>query len=343
PFHKEKSPSFHVNPEKGIFKCFGCGEGGDVFAFVQKIKGMGFVDAVRDLAHKYGVTLVETEEDRKEYDKKSAMRLLYEQTAMFFQKMLNDASEGALARKYLIDRGMNEQTISKFGIGYAPNTWDALLNYLSQSAKVSPRALADAGLVKERQGGSGYYDMFRHRLMIPICDDQGRVIAFGGRTLGDDQVKYLNSPETLLYQKGQHLFGLHLAKDNIKEKDAVIVAEGYFDAITPHQYGFTNTVATLGTALTEAQARLLIRYTESRRVYVAFDADPAGVKAVERGVETLAVVATGVGMKLKVIKVPGGKDPDECLRQENGAENFARAIEEAPSLIDYSLDQAIAE
>ncbi|MGD9679724.1 MAG: DNA primase [Candidatus Obscuribacterales bacterium] len=341
PFHKEKSPSFHVNPDKGIFKCFGCNEGGDVFAFVQKAKGVGFIDAVRDLAHKYGVALVESETERQEYDKKSAMRLLYEQAAEYYRRMLKDPHEGAAARKYLSDRDITEETIERFGLGFAPNSWDGLLEYLKQAAKLSAQALAEAGLVKERQGGSGFYDLFRNRLMIPICDDQGRVIAFGGRTMGDDQVKYLNSPETPIYQKGQHLFGFHLAKDSIKEKDAVIVAEGYFDAITPHQFGFTNTVATLGTALTEAQARLLIRYTESRRVFIAFDADSAGARAVERGVETLAGVAQGVGIKLRVLRVPGGKDPDECLRQENGKELFERAIEESPTLMDYAIEKAI--
>jgi DNA primase len=184
--------------------------------------------------------------------------------------------------------------------------------------------------------------------MIPIVDEQGRVIAFGGRTLGDDQVKYLNSPETPIYTKGQHLFALNLAKDSIKAKDSVIVVEGYFDAITPHQYGFTNTVATLGTALTEAQAKSLVRFTESKRVYLAFDADAAGAKAVERGVETLNHIAEGIGIDLRVIRIPGGKDPDECLRaktqdgEESGSEAFARAIHEAPVLIDYQLEQAIA-
>ena len=180
--------------------------------------------------------------------------------------------------------------------------------------------------------------------MIPICDDQGRVIAFGGRTLGDDQVKYLNSPETPIYTKGRHLFGFNLAKDAIKAQDAVIVVEGYFDAITPHQFGFTNTVATLGTALTEVQARSLVRFSPNQNEsYLAFDADAAGMKAVERGVETLNQIADGVGIELRVIRIPGGKDPDECLRAAGGPEAYAQAITHAPLLADYQLEEAMSQ
>jgi DNA primase len=343
PFHNEKTPSFTVTPEKGIYKCFGCGEGGDVFAFVQKAKGLDFLDTVRDLAHKYGVPLVETAEDRQSYDKRSLFLMLYEQAAEYYTRLLNDPAEGLIARQYLEGRGLSEDIIKRFRLGYVPSNWDGLLRYLTEANKVSASTLEEAGLVRRRSEGTGYFDLFRHRLMIPISDDQGRVIAFGGRTLGDDQIKYLNSPETPLYTKGQHLFGFHLAKEDIKAKDAVIVVEGYFDAITPHQFGFTNTVATLGTALTAQQAKMLVRYTESKRVFLSFDADAAGAKAVERGVETLTEVAQGVGIDLRVITVPGSKDPDECLRSPDGVAHFQHAIENAPVLLDHQINTALSK
>jgi DNA primase len=346
PFHKEKTPSFHVSPEKGIFKCYGCGEGGDVFAYVQKIRGLDFPDTVRDLANRYGVQLVESVEQRQEQDRRSMIRALYEEACIYYQSLLSHPEEGAFAREYLERRGMDKAIIEKFRMGYAPNSWDGLITYLTQKMKVSAHFLEEAGLVREKQGGGSHYDLFRHRLMVPICDGDGKVIAFGGRTLGDDQVKYLNSPETPIYRKGDHLFGLHLAKDSIRKNDSVIVVEGYFDAITPHQFGFTNTVATLGTAMTESQARLLVRYTDSKRVFLSFDSDPAGQKAVERGIETLSQIAEGIGIELKIIRIPGGKDPDECLRATEGPggpDGFRKALEEAPLIIDYEVENAIRD
>lgn len=342
PFHNEKSPSFHVNPEKGIFKCFGCQVGGDVFVFVQKSRGLDFLDSVRYLAHKYGVPLVESEQDREAYSKKSHIKTIYEQACVFYQKLLADPQEGAFARDYLAKRGITDETIAKFRLGFAPAGWDGLISFLSTSSQVTTSILAEAGLVREKQGGGSFYDLFRNRLMVPICNSEGDVIAFGGRALAaDDQVKYINSPETPIYTKGNNLFAFHHAKAAIKENDSVIVVEGYFDAIMPHQCGFTNTVASLGTALTEAQAKLLIRYTESKRVYLSFDADKAGAAAVERGVEMLGTVAEGIGVDLRVLRVPGGKDPDECLRQPDGPEIFRRAIDRAPVLIEYQLDTAV--
>jgi DNA primase len=340
PFHNEKTPSFIVNPDKGIYKCFGCGEGGDVFTFVQKVKGLEFLDSVRELAHRYGVPLVETHEEREQYDKRTQMLLLYQQASEYYCRLLKQESDGAAARQYLEERGISEEIIDRFKIGFASGAWDGLMQYLVQANTVAAASLDEAGLVRKRQDGSGHFDLFRQRLMIPICDDQGRVIAFGGRTLSGDQVKYLNSPETAIYSKGHNLFGFHLAKTAIKEKDSVLVVEGYFDTITAHQYGFTNTVATLGTALTSQQAKMLVRYTESRQVYLCFDADPAGLKAVDRGIETLNEVAQGVGIDLKVINVPGGKDPDECLRTSDGAQLFTTAMEQALPIIDHQLDLA---
>ncbi|MBU6453276.1 MAG: DNA primase [Cyanobacteria bacterium REEB67] len=343
PFHTEKGPSFYVTPEKGIYKCFGCGEGGDVFAFVQKTKGLNFIDSVRELAQRYGVKLVESAQEQQEYDRRSQILLLYQQASEYYIKLLQDPREGIIGRKYLEDRGLTAEMIERFKLGYAPNTWDGLLNYLTEKTKASPATLEEAGLVRKRQETSGHYDLFRNRLMIPICDSEGRVIAFGGRTLGDDSAKYVNSPESPIYTKSHHLFGYNLAKQAIKEKDSVIVVEGYFDVITSHQYGFTNTVAPLGTALTEAQAKLLVRYTDSKRVYLSFDADTAGATAIERGAKTLNQIAEGVGIELRVINIPGGKDPDECLR--SGAEGqaaFQKAITDAALMIDYQLEKAVA-
>lgn len=347
PFHNEKTPSFTVNTDKGIFKCFGCNEGGDVFAFVQKTKKVEFIDSVRELANKYGIKLVESQQERVEYDKRSGMKMLYEQASHYYQRLLQDPKEGMEAREYLKARGITEETQAKFRLGYAPHYWDGLLNYMTGACQATTQQLLEAGLIRQRQGGSGHFDLFRNRLMVPICDSDGQVIAFGGRTMGDDQVKYLNSPESIIYKKGENLFAFHLAKDAIRKNDSVIVVEGYFDAITPHQYGFENTVATLGTALTEAQARLMVRYTESKRVYLAFDTDQAGLKAMERGVETLAQVASGVGIDLRVLRVPGGKDPDECLRTKDengnaiGPEIFKQALSSAPQLIDYQIEEAL--
>jgi DNA primase len=346
PFHNEKTASFNVNVDKGFFKCFGCNEAGDVFSFLQKIKRIEFIDAVCDLALKYGVKLVETHQERQEYDKRTAILMLYQQASEYYSHMLADEVGGQKAREYLNNRGIGSDIIDKFKLGFAPDLWDGLLNFLTTNAKAAPQTLLDAGLVRHKEESNRFYDLFKNRLMIPIFDDQGRVIAFGGRTLADDQIKYLNSPETPIYTKGQHLYAFHLAKEPIREKDAVIVVEGYFDVITSHLYGFSNTVATCGTALTEPQAKSLVRYTDSKRVFLAFDADAAGVKAVDRGVETLNHIAEGIGLDLRVIQVPGGKDPDECLRASEdsgtaGPAGYSKAIAEALPLIDYQLQKAM--
>jgi DNA primase len=351
PFHKEKTPSFYVNVEKGIYKCFGCGEGGDVFSFVQKTKRLDFVETVKELASKYGVALIETHSDQQHYDRRVHILMLHQLAARYYAQQLNDSAAGSMAREYLEQRGITHDSIQKFGLGYAPQAWDGLLNHLlsvenaetkTENLQSLQQVLVLAGLVRRKEETDSYYDLFRNRLMVPIRDDRGRVIAFGGRTLGDDQVKYLNSPETPIYTKGEHLFAFDLAKDAIRQRDAVIVVEGYFDAISMHQFGFTNTVATLGTALTERQARQLVRYTESKRVFLCFDADAAGSAAVERGVETLQEIAYGIGIEMRVVCVPGGKDPDECLRAPDGVQQLTEALEKAPLLIDYQLERAIA-
>jgi len=343
PFHNEKSGSFYVNPEKGIFKCFGCGEGGDVFAFLQKAKGTDFIDTVRNLADRYGVRLVESVEEKQHYDRRAHFFALNEAACSYYCQLLKDPTDGATARRYLEGRGISEEIIERFRLGFAPNSWDGLLRYLTTTMKASEATLEEAGLVRRRAESTGVYDLFRNRLMVPIMDDQGRIVAFGGRTLADDQVKYLNSPETPIYVKGQHLYGFNLAKEAIKAKDGVIVVEGYFDAINLHQNGFDNAVATLGVALNEQQAKMLVRYTDSKRVFLSFDSDQAGVKAVSGGAETLNQIAEGVGIDLRVIRIPGGKDPDECLRAEGGRQAFEEAMTKAPPFIDYELRQALKD
>ena len=284
-------------------------------------------------------------EERRDNDRRSSILMLYQKACEYYCQLLSDSLQGVQAREYLARRGLAQEVIEAFKIGYATNYWDGLVRYLTANTGVAPSTLEEAGLVRRRGDTTTYFDLFRHRLMIPICDDHGRVIAFGGRTLGDDQIKYLNSPESPIYTKGQHLFAFHLAKESIKTKDAVIVAEGYFDAISAHQFGFTNTVATLGTALTEHQARSLVRYTESKRVYLSFDADAAGLKAVDRGIHTLNQVAQGTGIDLRVIRIPGGKDPDECLHAVSGQGigAFQTAIDGALPLIDHQIEQAMAQ
>ncbi|HEY9676652.1 MAG TPA: DNA primase [Drouetiella sp.] len=343
PFHEEKSGSFSVNADKGYFKCFGCGEKGNVFTFLMKIKGLNFPESVKELAQKYGIQIPENTEQREEYDKKAHILMLYQQASQYFINLMKDPTHGVVARDYLEKRGIPEEIIEQFKIGYAGPTWDGLLNYLTSTTKVAPATLEEAGLVRRKADSNHFYDLFRNRLMIPICDKQGRVIAFGGRTLGNDDAKYVNSPESPIYTKGNHLYAFNVARDSIRARDSVIVVEGYFDAITPHQFGFTNTVATLGTALTEQQARALVQFTDSKRVYLAFDADSAGMKAVERGAETLQQIGEYAGVELRVIRIPGAKDPDECLRSEGGPEAFAAAIANAPLLIDYQLEQAIEQ
>ena len=341
PFHSEKTPSFHVNPDRGIFVCFGCNERGDVFAFTQKTKGIGFIDAVRDLAHRYNVDLVETQDDRREFDRRSLILMLYQQANEYFRRLLQDPTQGQIGRDYLHHRGIADDIIERFQLGYAPNTWDGLLTYLTQANKVSQETLVEAGLVRQKAETNKCYDLFRHRLMIPIHDDQGRVIAFGGRTLGDDQVKYINSPESPIYTKGDHLYAFNHAKESIRQTDSVIVVEGYFDVIMAHQHGYSQTVATCGTALTDRQAKLLVRYTESKRVYLCFDTDTAGERAVGRGTTTINQIAEGIGIELRVIRVPGGKDPDECLRSDGGVAAFQQSLVMAPLMIDYELEKSV--
>jgi DNA primase len=337
PFHGERTPSFNVNPERQIYRCFGCGEGGDVFSFVMKSGHQTFPEALKTLADRYGVPLPDR---RPEEDDKAPIKEANELAASFYQRMLAHEEIGAKARAYLADRGIDATLVEKFKLGYAPPHWDALYRYLIEQ-KIPASVQEKAALVRPRQSGSGHYDYFRNRVIFPITSEAGAVVGVGARAIdAGAEPKYLNSPETALYHKGNLLYGLNVARDAIKAQDEAILMEGYMDVITAHMFGFTNTVGVLGTALTPSQARVLLRYTQGKRVVLSFDADKAGQTAAERGLSTLSDVTAGVGLSVRVLSVPEGKDPDAYLRKE-GAEAFQRLLDEAPNWTQFLLTRAL--
>jgi DNA primase len=347
PFHTEKTPSFTVSAEKQMFHCFGCGAGGDVFSFLQRKEGLSFPDSVRRLAERVGIRVPEralTPEEAAQRAQRDRLRQVLELAAAQYQRWLwSDAGSGALA--YMRKRQFDDATLRQFGIGWAPPAWDGLVQGM-KGRGVDPALLVKAGLAGEAEGSRRIYDRFRGRVMFPIWDPRGRVIAFGGRVLpaagggeaaavapaaqGDQDAgpKYLNSPETELFVKGHGLYALHLARGSIRERGQAIIVEGYVDAITCHRAGFTNVVASLGTALTASQGRLLL--SMAREILVAYDADTAGQAATIRGLEILAAL----GGDVRVVSLPGGKDPDDCIRGE-GSEAFAAAIARAEDYLDY--------
>ncbi len=335
PFHTEKTPSFVVNPERQIFHCFGCNEGGDAITFLVKHERLSFMEAVRFLAERAGVSLPATRGGPGPSEAESRLPLLeiHRVALQHFRENLAGA-EGAPARAYLAERGLSQDVIERFELGYALPRWDALLRVL-KTRRYPDKVLEAAGVCVPRQSGSGYYDRFRNRLMIPIWDVSGKVIAFGGRALESTEVKYLNSPETALYRKGAHLYGLNLAARAIRERKAVIVVEGYFDAIMLHAHGFDNAVAALGTALTSDQARLLGRYAET--VVLLFDPDAPGIGAARRNLEHLI----NVDLRWRVVLLSGGLDPDAFLRQ-HGAPEFQMALDRAQDLVEFFLDRRVS-
>ena len=352
PFHAEKTPSFMVHPKKGIFHCFGCGVGGDAFGFLMRQDRLQFPEAVRVLAERAGVAL--PTERRTEVDgQREALFKTMAQASEFYQDALWNRPEGEGARRYLDSRGIAPEMARRFVLGYAPEGWDHLLGFM-KGRGVTEEQLVQVGLILPRQTGSGFYDRFRGRLLFPIKDGQGRVVAFGGRAMGTEDPKYLNSPETPLYVKGQTLYAFDLAKPQIREKNRALVVEGYVDCLMAHQHGFTETVAALGTAFTASQLGLLRRYCDE--VITFFDADAAGKKATQRVEELLepgtqglawAVNRTGTfgdgsALRLKVALLPSGHDPDSFLRKE-GAQAFTQRIAEARSLLAYAVETAIGE
>lgn len=349
PFHPEKTPSFYVFPDKENFHCFGCGANGDIFTYVMRTQNLSFGDALRLLAERAGVSLPERKPADAEEDKElERLRETCAAAAQFYQHQLRTAA-GRVAAEYLARRGLTARTIDAFQLGYAPEGWDNLLKYMADRS-YTPGDLVRAGLAMEREGG-GHYDRFRNRVMFPIFDAKGRVIGFGARAMDDSQPKYLNSPETPLFQKGNNLYGIHVAARSIRERGEAVVVEGYFDVLVPYEYGITNVVASLGTALTERQVATLKRLT--KKVVLALDADAAGEEATRRGLEVALqvfdrkVTPTPVGRRrvrydesvdaeIRVLRLPEGKDPDEVVRED--PQLWARLAEKAQPVVDFYFD-----
>jgi len=334
PFHPDRRPSLSVSPERQMFYCFACGAGGDVFTFVMKREGVSFAEAVRFLARRAGIPwpgrhLTPPEEARSRHRRRLLDALAL--AAEFFTARLMGGNEGEGARAYLVQRGISEETARRFELGYAPASWDALAKFLVRQG-FTEQELADAGLVVPRESG-GVYDRFRHRLIFPIWDVHGQVIAFGGRALDDTQPKYLNSPESPVFQKGSSWYALHLARDAIRRDQKAVVVEGYMDVISAHQAGFRSVVASMGTAFTREQARVLQGYCSG--VVICYDADAAGQSATWRSLEILR----DLGLRVYVASLPAGDDPDSLLRRE-GREALARVLEGALPLVEFRLEVA---
>ncbi|MBD2455616.1 DNA primase [Nostoc sp. FACHB-87] len=343
PFHSEKSPSFTVSQTKQMYYCFGCNAGGNAIKFLMDLGKQSFTEVVLDLARRYQVNVQTLEpEQRQELQRQLSLReQLYEvlaATANFYQHALRQ-TQAQKALQYLLEnRKLKEATIQQFGLGYAPAGWETLYRYLVENKHYPVQLVEKAGLIKPRKEGGGYYDVFRDRLMIPIRDIQGRVIAFGGRTLTDEQPKYLNSPETELFNKGKTLFAIDLAKTGIAQVDQAVVVEGYFDAIALHAAGINNAVASLGTALSLEQVRLMLRYTDSKQLVLNFDADKAGTNAAERAIGEIADLAYKGEVQLKILNIPDGKDADEYLHTHT-TEDYQSLLQNAPLWLDWQIQQ----
>ncbi|MFM6354729.1 MAG: DNA primase [Planktothrix sp.] len=345
PFHEEKTPSFTVSPTKQMFYCFGCGAAGNAMKFIMDLEKRSFSDVVLELAKRYQVPVKTLEpEKRQELQKQISLReQLYEILAIttnFYQHALRQP-EGLTALDYLkLKRHLKEETIQYFQLGYAPQGWETLYDYLVEQKHFPAELVEQAGLIVPRKTGNGYYDRFRDRLMIPIQDSQGRVIGFGGRSLGEELPKYLNSPETELFDKGKTLFALDKAKSAISKQDQAIVVEGYFDAIALHTAGIKNVVASLGTALSLNQVRQLVRYTESKQIILNFDADAAGNKAAERAIGEIEDLAYKGYINLRILNIPSGKDPDEFLIH-NSPEDYQKLVINSPLWIEWQIQRLL--
>ena len=329
PFHNEKSPSFSVSPDKQIFHCFGCGVGGDVINFVKKIENIGFLDSVRLLAEKSGIQLPNDISKAEEENIKLKNRVykINELAAKFYHENLYKPTS-KIAQDYIKKRKLNNATLKSFLMGYASNSSNELLRYLEEQGFTEEELLASCLIGKSDRG---YYDKFRNRLMIPIRDERGRFIAFGGRVLDDSKPKYINSPENIVYSKGRNLFGLNVAREGVHGPlKRLLIVEGYMDAISLYQRGITNVVASLGTALTDSQGRLLRRNTE--QVILGYDADGAGQQAIIRGMEILK----SMDIDIRILQISGAKDPDEYVLKF-GPEKMVKAMDEAISAIEFKI------
>jgi DNA primase len=340
PFHSEKTPSFNVHPTKQIYHCFGCGQGGDVFKFVMEMEKCAFPEAIRIVAEKCGIALPKPKErspeERKENQQRAVLVEMHREAQTFFVKQLEGTLEGKAARAYLEDRGLDKDALVRFGIGYAPSGGDLLLRHLK--GKYNEKLLVESGLISRDQSGR-LFDRFRRRITFPIANESSKIVAFGARALGDDQPKYLNSPETPIYSKSNVLYHLDRAKDALRRQDFAILVEGYMDTIAVARAGISNVVASCGTALAEPQIKLLARFT--KRVVVNFDPDIAGQAATERSITTLLEQDFEVRvLALPAIGASGKKaDPDLYIR-EKGAEAYERQLKDAPPYVDYLIARA---
>ena len=329
PFHGEKTASFSVAPDKGIYYCFGCHKGGNAVNFMMEIEGLSYPDAVRSLAKRSGMEVPDDEQYQSRYRQQERLWALHKEAARFFHAKLQ-APEGAAALQYALGRGMPKSTIINFGIGYAPDTWSSLVDHLRKKG-YTDQELRDSGLVTVSKKNGNLFDRFRDRLMFPIIDVRGNVIGFGGRIMkkDDNAAKYLNSPETLIFNKRKNLFGLNVAKKT--KHPYMILVEGYMDAIALHQYGFDCAVASLGTSLTEEHAVLLSRYTEN--VVLIYDGDEAGQRAAQRAIPMLEKAGLGI----KVLQLKDAKDPDEYLKKF-GADKFQLLLNDSSNRVEYQLN-----
>ena len=339
PFHSEKTASFSVNPAKGIYKCFGCGKGGNAISFIMEIEHLNYPEAIRHLGGLYGVDIPETgySGDSVQKEAKDRVKDILKEAAKFYYKAFNDENIGKPARDYAAKRGLTKQTLDNFGIGYSPINWSALFDHMKQKG-YKDEELLNSGIFALSQKTNKPYDLFRGRLMFPIFDSFGTIIAFGGRALGDEKPKYINSPDSLVYNKQNHLYAMNFARK--EQSKQLIVVEGYMDAIAMHAAGFKNTVAALGTSFTDSQLKLCSRYAEE--VVFFFDADNAGQKAALRAIQMMMDYLkklTGINIRIRIAKVPDGKDPDEYIKT-NGAEKFKDVVKNALYVEDYLLERA---
>ena len=347
PFHDDSKPSMTVSPQKQFYYCFSCGAGGNSIKFLMEFQRQSFSDVVLDLARRYQLP-VETvdgpqqERLRQQLSRRDQLHRALALASGWFRSQLKSAS-GKEALAYLRDqRGLSEATMETFELGYAPDQWDGLLKHLQHVEGLSPELLESAGLVVPRKGGNGFYDRFRGRVIVPIRDRQGRVIGFGGRSLDGSDPKYLNSPETEVFEKGKHLFGLDQAANAIRKDDRAVVVEGYFDVIALHAAGVTNAVASLGTALSSQQITQLCRCSDGKRIVLNFDADRAGIRAANRAIGEVEQLALQGQLELRVLHTPSGKDPDEYLK-DHGAGDYRALLDQAPLWLDWQIEQVLED
>lgn len=349
PFHTEKTPSFTVSPEKQIFYCFGCGAGGNIFSFLMKNDGLAFPEAARSLARRHGIDIPRrnlTPEQKKRMGERESLLKINRQAMDFFSRALHRGTPGQAAMAYLIKRGLSSEIIARFNIGYAPKGWDHLSNFFLKKGVPLAR-VEKSGLILPKKDGRGYYDRFRERIVFPIIDVNQAVIGFGGRVMDDTLPKYLNSPETSVYNKSRSLYGIHLSKDKCRQAQTVYIVEGYLDLLMLHQHGIENAVATLGTALTADHVRMLSRYVP--RMILVYDSDEAGIRSALRCIDTFwkehvdfsrGDVFREEKADTHILVLPGGHDPDSYLR-EKGAGPFEKAASHAPGIISFLIEQSI--